>query len=184
MKASFGFSYVSQDLIILRDNNIGMSITNDAEAVVKNVLAQCGREARIFYIDSQGQYDELVHNGRSFVVFHVHGSKCEKSVIDLVRAHATWMEFIWRVCVVQLQETTVGPIPERPNMREKISVLGFDSLDCAEIGIEIEGHAKKIYGEKVCLNFTQKITFYDLITMIERCAGASFSQESHVKMVL
>lgn len=46
----------------------GRSVTNDAETVVHNVLARFPGY-RIVYRDTDGQWDELVHNGRDFVKF-------------------------------------------------------------------------------------------------------------------
>jgi hypothetical protein len=44
------------------------SITNDAEAVVELTLSQHGNR-RIFYQDTQGEWDELKHDGKKFVDF-------------------------------------------------------------------------------------------------------------------
>lgn len=54
--------------IIIEDLNQGVSITNDAEAVVKEVVDLYG-DKRIRYYDTDGRFDELVHNHSQFVDF-------------------------------------------------------------------------------------------------------------------
>ena len=49
------------------DRDIGMSVTNDAEAVVYEVTAKC--DGRIIYRDTDGRWDELKKRGREFVCF-------------------------------------------------------------------------------------------------------------------
>jgi hypothetical protein len=44
----------------------GMSVTNDAEAVVEEVAATYGA-FRIFYLDTVGDVSELVHDGPRFI---------------------------------------------------------------------------------------------------------------------
>jgi hypothetical protein len=56
-----------EDRVLLKDIG-GRSITNSAEDVVKWALSEIGA-MRIFYIDSAGQVDELVHDGERFVDF-------------------------------------------------------------------------------------------------------------------
>ena len=47
---------------------LAKSITNDAEAVVELTLFQHGPR-RILYQDTEGNWDELKHNGKRFVDF-------------------------------------------------------------------------------------------------------------------
>ena len=47
---------------------LAKSITNDAEAVVELTLSQHGPR-RILYQDTEGNWDELKHNGKRFVDF-------------------------------------------------------------------------------------------------------------------
>ena len=50
-------------IIFLRDLNFGrMSVTNDAEAVVEHIKFQYGRDARIVYQDSEGEWSEIVRD--------------------------------------------------------------------------------------------------------------------------
>lgn len=53
------------------DLDQGMSVTNDAEAVVEAVLATDPRptKGRIVYRDTDGRWDELVHDGKKFTGF-------------------------------------------------------------------------------------------------------------------
>jgi hypothetical protein len=63
------------DIITIRDLCHGMTITNDAEAVVKEVLnfmqtrIDNGRPFKIHYFDSEGRKDELCHDGLQFTGF-------------------------------------------------------------------------------------------------------------------
>lgn len=57
--------------LVIRDLNAGRSVTNDAERVVRELWEQ-GRlfnERRLFYYDSEGSLDELVHDEGTFVRF-------------------------------------------------------------------------------------------------------------------
>jgi hypothetical protein len=59
--------------IFIRDtgHNSGRSVTNDAEYVVEQLYLDFGidDETRIFYEDSEGRIDEIVHNGVKFCGF-------------------------------------------------------------------------------------------------------------------
>jgi hypothetical protein len=58
-----------QRIIRIADLNAGkMSITNDAEAVVKDVVGKYG-QVLIEYIDTNGNVDRLVHQQGVFVSF-------------------------------------------------------------------------------------------------------------------
>lgn len=64
------FAYVDvPDCIFIRDMNCGnKSVTNDAEAVVREVnMAFPGK--RIVYRDSEGDWAELAHNNGRFETF-------------------------------------------------------------------------------------------------------------------
>jgi len=67
---------IELDSVIVRDVGLDcMSVTNDAEAVVRHLLEKYGPKIRIFYYDSSGQLDELVHNGSEFLDFKFGGPK-------------------------------------------------------------------------------------------------------------
>lgn len=56
--------------VLLTDHDGSVSITNDAEAVVAHVLPQLDTLAdRILYKDTDGNWDELRHNGQEFTGF-------------------------------------------------------------------------------------------------------------------
>lgn len=53
---------------LVRDQDAGLSVTNDAENVVREILQRTPVD-RIFYRDTEGQWDELVHDGQRFTGF-------------------------------------------------------------------------------------------------------------------
>lgn len=68
MKASVTITKVTPDKVFLIDNDIGRSVTNDAEAVVAHIYNQFPNR-RIIYRDTMGQWDELAHNHGIFTNF-------------------------------------------------------------------------------------------------------------------
>ena len=67
--ADFSIVRVTPDIIFISDMNIGgISVTNDAEWVVKTLLEKFG-PLEIVYRDSDGQWDELLHDGANFLGF-------------------------------------------------------------------------------------------------------------------
>lgn len=63
---------VDPDRVFIEDLDLGrMSVTNDAENVVRSVNNDYPRR-RIIYKDSSGQWDELVHEGGKFTRFSVY----------------------------------------------------------------------------------------------------------------
>jgi hypothetical protein len=67
-RATYSLQFVAKDELLLRDSGEGRSITNDAERVVRDVLARAPGH-RIFYIDTMGNCDELCHDGTQFTGF-------------------------------------------------------------------------------------------------------------------
>ena len=68
MNASYSIVRVAPGCVFIIDHDRGKSVTNDAEAVVSAVYARFpGR--RIFYKDTMGQWDELVHRNGRFTGF-------------------------------------------------------------------------------------------------------------------
>lgn len=61
--------------VLIADRNGPVSVTNDAEAVVKEVLewrreqTVMKGELKIHYLDSEGRRDELCHDGEKFTGF-------------------------------------------------------------------------------------------------------------------
>jgi hypothetical protein len=73
IRASYSVNRVTTDSIMgktvfIIDKDVGMSITNDAENVVVDVLAQFP-DHRIIYRDTSGQWDELSHWNGQFCGF-------------------------------------------------------------------------------------------------------------------
>jgi hypothetical protein len=67
-RARYAIVSVKGGVVTIRDLNIGRSVTNDAEAVVEELVARWG-DQRIMYYDSSGQLDELLHRGGQFTGF-------------------------------------------------------------------------------------------------------------------
>lgn len=71
LRASYSVDRVvstPERMVFIVDNDVGMSITNDAEAVVEDVLAKYPYH-RIIYRDTMGQWDELLHWNGKFAGF-------------------------------------------------------------------------------------------------------------------
>lgn len=73
----FGGALVIQDV-----GSDCKSVTNDAEAVVKVLLETktLRPEQRLFYYDSAGSFDELLHDGKQFTGFKHHETAHEREV--------------------------------------------------------------------------------------------------------
>ncbi len=55
--------------VLIEDLNGPMSITNDAEAVVADLIEAGYADFRFIYKDTMGQWDELLHNELRFTGF-------------------------------------------------------------------------------------------------------------------
>lgn len=70
VRAQFRVIGRTHDRLWIEDLDGPVSVTNDAEAVVENLIKFSGAgDKRIFYIDTDRQIDELVHDGTKFVDF-------------------------------------------------------------------------------------------------------------------
>jgi len=87
VKANFKLEESNDKYVLIRDlcsdSNPGMTLTNDAESVVeylfdKNLL---GNQTRLFYIDTNGRVDELLHLYRKFDGFKF-GYESEQDFYD------------------------------------------------------------------------------------------------------
>ncbi len=71
VRAKYTILEDTPDRILIQDCGIGMSITNDAEAVVadliKRGLVTTGKI--ILYQDTENNVDRLVHDGTKFIAF-------------------------------------------------------------------------------------------------------------------
>jgi hypothetical protein len=76
MRASYHVVRVTDDIVFIADDDIGMSVTNDAEAVVEDVFRKFpGRMStgrRIVYRDTMGDWGELQHHCGTFTEFGPH----------------------------------------------------------------------------------------------------------------
>lgn len=74
VRCHFDIAANEPDRLVLRDIGGELpvpSVTNDAEAVVETLAAYGSLPAgrRLYYIDSDGKVDEIVHEGGKFVRF-------------------------------------------------------------------------------------------------------------------
>ncbi len=68
-KSDYKVVAVTEDSVFIRDLNLGgLSVTNDAENVVEQLLKTHGIKD-IVYQDTEGQWDMLIHDGTQFIGF-------------------------------------------------------------------------------------------------------------------
>jgi hypothetical protein len=71
-RASYDTDSSRADCVLVIDRDDGhLSVTNDAEKVVAEILEQFGVGRRIIYRDTMGRWDELKHDGKRFTGFAV-----------------------------------------------------------------------------------------------------------------
>lgn len=63
--------------IVIDDKDVGMSVTNDAERVCRHLVNLYGNK-RIFYYDTIGNFDELVHENGEFRSYCGAGNRQEE----------------------------------------------------------------------------------------------------------
>lgn len=70
-------------LELVYDEDGPVSVTNDAEAVVEFVLQKnhWNPDVRILYCDTDGQWDELQHDGTKFVSFRIWGQRSWQAIV-------------------------------------------------------------------------------------------------------
>jgi hypothetical protein len=72
---SWSLVKLTPEIVFIEDDNRdGMSVTNAAEAVCRQCFADYGAR-RIVYKDSEGRWDELVHERGRFIRFAPFGGK-------------------------------------------------------------------------------------------------------------
>lgn len=92
MKASFT-SWVEDGIVHIIDQSEEVrtvSVTNDAESVIKHVLDKHGN-LPVIYQDSYDDWDILLHDGNKFVGFAFGGKKKE---IAFNRAKTEWNQMV------------------------------------------------------------------------------------------
>lgn len=67
-RSSYSTVAIDHEFVYIQDCNGPLSVTNDAEVVVAELLKTYPNK-RIMYEDSEGNWDELVHNGSHFTDF-------------------------------------------------------------------------------------------------------------------
>lgn len=60
---SYNIFEVTETAVRIVDNGQGMSITNSAETVVEQLYFRYGGDKKIIYMDTEGIWSELVHDG-------------------------------------------------------------------------------------------------------------------------
>ncbi len=68
LRSVFCVDHIKEDVVHIRDLDVGMSVTNDAENVVEYLYNRFGNR-RFFYRDTMGRWDELVHEHGKFTGF-------------------------------------------------------------------------------------------------------------------
>lgn len=64
LRCSFTVVSDTADQVVIRDMDVGCTVTNDAEAVVAYLHAHRGLgRRRLLYYDSDGRLDQLLHDG-------------------------------------------------------------------------------------------------------------------------
>lgn len=73
LRSVFQVDHITEDMVHLRDLDVGMSVTNDAENVVEYLYNRFGNR-RFVYRDTMGRWDELVHSNGHFTGFRPYRS--------------------------------------------------------------------------------------------------------------
>jgi hypothetical protein len=84
-RADFEVLKIKDDAIYIVDICGKVSITNDAEAVVKHLTEKYGSKYRFYYCDTDGFWDELLHDGNgNFTKFHILTETEKNHVKDII----------------------------------------------------------------------------------------------------
>ena len=75
LKAHYTIHAVAHDRVLLRDTGdwtIHQTVTNDVENVVKDLATKVNlKDKRIFYIDSENEFTEIIVENNEFVKFNL-----------------------------------------------------------------------------------------------------------------
>jgi hypothetical protein len=96
--------------VLLEDLGTGMSITNDAEQVVR-WLAETGvldDGRRVLYRDSLGKWDELMHKDGRFAGFAPLGAKGQKEAVRIARERGECHKALDREAVAHARDERAG----------------------------------------------------------------------------
>ena len=71
MRASYRVLEDTPGSILIQDEGVGMSITNDAEAVIEHLIQRglVTPSKIVLYQDTEGNVDKLLHDGQKFIGF-------------------------------------------------------------------------------------------------------------------
>ncbi len=71
LKASYTILKIEPGYVLISDNDIGRTVTNDAERVVSNLYNSgiINDNKILYYIDTEGRVDILKHKGEEFTGF-------------------------------------------------------------------------------------------------------------------
>jgi hypothetical protein len=84
MRSAFDYYTISGVVCVEDRNEAGkMSVTNDADAVVKFVLQTYPKAKTIIYRDSEGKWDQLLFVGGEFTAFRYLGTKDRQEAINV-----------------------------------------------------------------------------------------------------
>jgi hypothetical protein len=87
LKSHFRVVAEMPDVIAIEDLDTGMSVTNEAEGVVAYLAQLNLGNRRLLYLDSDGYWDELKHDGQGhFTGFGLIGTPVLQKALASVRA--------------------------------------------------------------------------------------------------
>ncbi|HCL5581071.1 TPA: hypothetical protein N2N40_002499 [Citrobacter freundii] len=88
IKSTFSVPVKNEEFIILVDLDEGMSVTNDAENVIRwldeNLDGGLGQR-KVYYRDTSGEYDELVHENVNFKNYSACPPHIKQALAEMVK---------------------------------------------------------------------------------------------------
>ncbi len=88
-RATYGYTVIGSCVLVV-DQDRGMSVTNDAEAVIADLAALgvlAGR--RVLYRDTDGRWDELVVSDGAFAGFASLGAMTPEAAIAMAQGRSS-----------------------------------------------------------------------------------------------
>ena len=87
MRSTFKLDHVD-GFSVVEDQDQGMSVTNDAENVVRDVLLKYPKTRAIIYSDTQGNWDQLLFDEKGFTKFKSLNTRDKDRALWLARRSA------------------------------------------------------------------------------------------------
>lgn len=88
LKSKFSIPVKHEDFVILIDHDEGASVTNDAENVIRwldaNLDGGLGQR-KVYYRDTSGEYDELVHENVNFKRYNSPPLHMKQALAEMAR---------------------------------------------------------------------------------------------------